>query len=392
MTARDHMAALPDQTRVLASFSKALDGRLMARDDVTNLLFQVNRYWTRMRVDSMLKAAGYSIKDRSIDYQLLLAWAFDEHDDYRASSTLSEVCGKKDRGPAAAASQSQIMHSEQDLTILSSPVQSESTKCQTSPSSIASPRHNESGIESSAGVSAWQPGDLVDRLVDDMGDIWTGAIIRATYPGDLYDIEYEDTDAVEQGVEGAELRRRQPAFLLDAEFWARTCEYICDGRTLSAVEQVERSARSAVVFEASTLWSVCYHCMLGKCGTRCALQSSVSSFEPAQVSRVAAECVRVAADPLQSPLSRQRRPWKERYAERYMDLQSELVREEHMMLSCEPFSLGGSPQSMLDGRLRFGADALRGSAFDPMLGRMVAEDGSDRGPVVIRRGRTWYSH
>lgn len=252
--------------------------------------------------------------------------------------------------------------------------------------------------------TGWQPGALVDRLVDDFADMWAGAVVQAAHPGDVYDIIYVDTGVMEASVDGDELRDRQVPFQLGREFWELIGSFVSDGVQLCAVEQVERTSHKALAPDEQVLWSVLYHCNFGPCGSRCTLKRSCCSDVPEAV-RIAAECARIAADPTLSPLRKQRMPWKKRYAERYMDTRLEAMTKEFGLTGCSAPSFLGDVESgkksspnhrshedRLDGRIRFGRDALRGSVFDPMLGKMVAEDGSSGNRVLVSRGKTWFAH
>lgn len=250
-------------------------------------------------------------------------------------------------------------------------------------------------------VTVWQPGALVDKLVDDFSGIWTGAVVQAVRPGNIYDILYVDTGVMEKHVDGEELRSRQTPFQLGYEFWEITSRFVGDGLLLCALEQVEKASRSAISHHVQALWSVLYHCNFGPCGTRCELQRT-ESLDVARAARIAPECARIAADSALSPLRRQRMPWKERYAERYMDTRLHGQDEDTSAFMSpsgggQHFGVSGGfirccRDENLDGRLRFGQNALRGSVYDAILGRMVSEDGGTGNRVLVSRGRTWYAY
>ncbi|CAE7362483.1 unnamed protein product [Symbiodinium natans] len=220
--------------------------------------------------------------------------------------------------------------------------------------------------------------------------MWIGAVIQAVHPGDLYDIVYVDTGALELNVEADELRRRCVPCPLGMELWELLCSFASNGTELCALSRVERAARAAAERDAQVLWSILYHSNFGRCGSRCGLerpgQADLMRARPA-----AAACRAVCADPAQSPLPRQRLPWKEKYAERFADLRRERLQQK-LLLPGAPVGTKGRSSQDLDGRLRFGKDALRGSVYDPMLGKMVSEDGGEHGKVFISRGRTTFAH
>eukprot|EP00929_Paragymnodinium_shiwhaense_P103970 TRINITY_DN67884_c0_g1_i1.p1 TRINITY_DN67884_c0_g1~~TRINITY_DN67884_c0_g1_i1.p1 ORF type:complete len:370 (-),score=56.29 TRINITY_DN67884_c0_g1_i1:105-1166(-) len=241
----------------------------------------------------------------------------------------------------------------------------------------------------------WHVGALVERVIDDVSDIWTGAVVTAV-DGDCYDIQYADTSATERGVEEDELRDRSPQMLFTAEMWSLTVACVRDAQTLCALECVETGARGASVRAARDVWSVAYHCKFGSCGTRCTLHHADEDGVDVDLAKQAApECARVAEDPDLSPLSSQRLPWKEKYAKRHLDglfakRRDELLLAGYMDDTETSLSPAGSPQ--LDGRLLFGRNALKGQVYDGMLGRMIAEDGGPANRVTICRGKTMYSH
>eukprot|EP00405_Crypthecodinium_cohnii_P001753 CAMPEP_0194748976 /NCGR_PEP_ID=MMETSP0323_2-20130528/3167_1 /TAXON_ID=2866 ORGANISM="Crypthecodinium cohnii, Strain Seligo" /NCGR_SAMPLE_ID=MMETSP0323_2 /ASSEMBLY_ACC=CAM_ASM_000346 /LENGTH=90 /DNA_ID=CAMNT_0039663705 /DNA_START=123 /DNA_END=395 /DNA_ORIENTATION=- len=56
---------------------------------------------------------------------------------------------------------------------------------------------------------SWPPSTAVDRLLDDVSDIWAAAVVVARKPHGRYDIQYTDaTGNIERDVEFSELRLR----------------------------------------------------------------------------------------------------------------------------------------------------------------------------------------
>eukprot|EP00928_Gymnodinium_smaydae_P004533 TRINITY_DN11535_c0_g2_i1.p1 TRINITY_DN11535_c0_g2~~TRINITY_DN11535_c0_g2_i1.p1 ORF type:complete len:379 (-),score=37.47 TRINITY_DN11535_c0_g2_i1:133-1269(-) len=264
-----------------------------------------------------------------------------------------------------------------------------------SPLMDASEPFCESALLTSNSFQRWEPGALVDRLVDDYAGIWTGAIVKAVRSGNLYDIVYVDTGVQEECVEWDELRDRKPPFQLGREFWVILCRFVLDGELLCALEQVERASFLAVSREAQALWSVLYHCRFGPCGTRCALERRhkrgvcLDEVDVQRAASVAPECARIANDINLSPLAKQRLPWKEKYKERYLDMMA--TESDALLAPASPTASSSTPTN-LDSRLNFGRNALRGSVYDGILGKMVSEDGCTGNRVLVSRGRTWYAH
>lgn len=210
-------------------------------------------------------------------------------------------------------------------------------------------------------LSQWRPGMQVDRLLDDVSDIWAGAVVRACHPGDLYDIVYLEDDILERDVEGDELRRRYVECDLPEEVWIRLGHYFDEPLTLCALESVAQQPGIAASQAAPAWWSAAYHHRFGRCGDACGFAKGA----PACRMRIGLQ------------------PWKERYRDRAAPL-----REERAIGS--PSAASG-PQDMmymkvhgrssesnsrkLDGRLRFGADAGKETYYDPRHGCQVSYDG-----------------
>eukprot|EP00413_Alexandrium_margalefii_P043800 CAMPEP_0204588686 /NCGR_PEP_ID=MMETSP0661-20131031/48757_1 /ASSEMBLY_ACC=CAM_ASM_000606 /TAXON_ID=109239 /ORGANISM="Alexandrium margalefi, Strain AMGDE01CS-322" /LENGTH=91 /DNA_ID=CAMNT_0051598517 /DNA_START=50 /DNA_END=325 /DNA_ORIENTATION=+ len=69
-----------------------------------------------------------------------------------------------------------------------------------------------SGAAAAASGTTWPAMTRVERILDDVSDIWTPAVVICHKPGGGYDIEYMD-QSVERDVNPYELRlrREQPA-------------------------------------------------------------------------------------------------------------------------------------------------------------------------------------
>eukprot|EP00439_Symbiodinium_sp_Y106_P012224 s5623_g1.t2 len=224
--------------------------------------------------------------------------------------------------------------------------------------------------ELSQPYSRWHVGDQVDRLVDDFADMWIGAVVQFVRPGGLYDIVYVDTGAVETNVEAEELRCRCVPCPLGSELWELLCTFASDGPELCAYSRVERVSRAAAERHGQVLWSILYHSNFGRCGSRCALERP-GEADLARARPAAAACRAVCADPAQSPLPRQRLPWKDKYAERFVDLRREQLLQKLLVPGPPAAAAGafGRRGQDLDGRLRFGKEALRGRV---LVARSVA--------------------
>lgn len=257
-----------------------------------------------------------------------------------------------------------------------------------------SPRSATSSHAANSGTkwSRWPVNAQVERLLDDVSDIWIGAIITVAYPGDVYDITYIDDGTLETDVDGCELRGR--SLSLPGDIWSRTCSFLSDPMVLCFVEESSTEARRTLVEYAEELWCVAYHCRFGRCGPLCPLPNKPHN-NPADVglaAQVAVDCAAKVADPWRA--ERQKRPWKVKFAERHQDDKKRALELECPALAAQLVAGDddGSPTgAFIDDRMRFGRNALRGMYFDQVLGQMVREDGGPESRVVISRGRTSYS-
>eukprot|EP00929_Paragymnodinium_shiwhaense_P103495 TRINITY_DN6703_c0_g1_i2.p1 TRINITY_DN6703_c0_g1~~TRINITY_DN6703_c0_g1_i2.p1 ORF type:complete len:155 (-),score=16.24 TRINITY_DN6703_c0_g1_i2:573-1037(-) len=120
----------------------------------------------------------------------------------------------------------------------------------------------------------WAVGDQVERLLDDMTDIWMGAVIVAAHEqgrsGSVeYDIRYADDGALEKNVESSELRRRTAPLDLPAEVWELTGACLLDKMDLCNFEAISRAPSVATTRHGSLWWCTAFHARFGRCGARC---------------------------------------------------------------------------------------------------------------------------
>lgn len=214
-------------------------------------------------------------------------------------------------------------------------------------------------------AAIWAKGAPVERLLDDVSDIWIGAVIQATCGDGIYDVQYLDDNSVEQGVQADELRtRRLDDSIFPDELWERAGSCLRSKEDLCAFQCIARGPRAAAVRWAEQWWCAAYHEAFGRCGAKCLYHR--------QENRVAGSLSCAAPAASSSPKARGR--WKERF----------IAKERLRITPAEP--LVSSPcnrniyaasglvvQSALDGRLRFGAGG-GDQYFDPRLGTMVPDD------------------
>lgn len=116
---------------------------------------------------------------------------------------------------------------------------------------------------------AWREGDLVERLLDDVSDIWAGATILGSTPDGLYTLAYADNGSIEHEVEGCELRERKMRMDLPIEAWVFVGACLVEKEDLCTFEAVARGTREAHRQHGQDWWCVSYHAHLGSCGPLC---------------------------------------------------------------------------------------------------------------------------
>mmetsp|Transcript_34137 Transcript_34137/g.98286 ORF Transcript_34137/g.98286 Transcript_34137/m.98286 type:complete len:227 (+) Transcript_34137:104-784(+) len=213
----------------------------------------------------------------------------------------------------------------------------------------------------------WPPGAMVERLLDDISDIWAGATVLAAYEGGLYDVQYADDQTVELGVEASELRRRTVEMDLPTEVWVRAGCCLSDKLDLCALDCLVRSAHVAAQHAEQAWWCVAFHERFGRCGCQCKFAPiAVAAYASAAAQQEAtARCLR-ATGASQS--------WKERYCARERQNAPCALEEVESAKNCA-FATSGKAVSYhnMDGRLRYGRNNVGDLFFDPRLGCMVAD-------------------
>jgi len=217
----------------------------------------------------------------------------------------------------------------------------------------------------------WAPGDLVERLLDDISDIWVGATVVAfrghdTEGNELYDVAYCDNGSIEQDVEGQDLRPRNLQLDMLPEVWECVGGCFREKQDLAALESLARNAQVASRKNASSWWSTAYHHRFGRCSPRCCFDR-VDGAEGSRMAETAiADCVAAAELGLTPP---ERLSWKVRY----QDLQK-LNEGDALCLDCpdSPTAPGDAAYSVSGKKVSFGS-SLGNMFFDPRLGHMVRE-------------------
>jgi len=208
-------------------------------------------------------------------------------------------------------------------------------------------------------------GDMVERLLDDVSDIWSGAVILIAHPGDLYDVEYVDDHTVERNIEAVELRARTQELNMPAEVWEQTGCYLQDREDLCAFECLARAAQVAAKRSADGWWRAAYHSKFGRCGGACDFKGESSEGSaPGKRMSPKLKCVVPASGP---------RSWKERFRAR--DHRSAPWEGEEAAWDNRAFTTTGQVlhYTQIDGRLRYGQTSSNDRYFDPRLGCMVSD-------------------
>lgn len=249
--------------------------------------------------------------------------------------------------------------------------------CPTSPAGVWSTREaeaaaaltNKAAEDARPPVVQWTPGDWVERLLDDISDIWTGAVVIAAHGGDIYDVEYADDNSVERGVEGSELRARKTRLDLPAEVWECVGGCLLGKADLCTFETVARAACAATKREGQRWWCVTYHDRFGRCGPRCLFRRSDGKTNMKVSRETVAECFDTAS---LGQTVVDRTPWKERYKEQER-LHAASLEYDRVESGPGDAAYSVSGKRVGDARSRYADDTTVGWYFDPRLGRMVKE-------------------
>merc|ERR1719215_2453988 len=168
---------------------------------------------------------------------------------------------------------------------------------------------------------AWRVGDQVERLLDDISDIWAAAVVCATCEPGLYDVRYIDNGSIEQGVESSEMRSRRTHVHLPDDVWERASAFSGNHGTLCAVEGLARGPRLAAVGQADVIWCAAYHYRFDRCSDVCCYErlnglAGILSARRAVETCVAAEETISAPSPTGKRRSC-KQTWKQKYMERF---------------------------------------------------------------------------
>lgn len=229
----------------------------------------------------------------------------------------------------------------------------------------------------------WPPGSKVERLLDDVSDIWTRATVLASHDGDLYDLEYLDDGTVECAVEGDELRHIVGgASDFPDDLWEHAGCYLGSKEDLAAFERIARAPREAAVQCAQEWWCAAYHANFGRCTAACRFQAVLDESGWRLAAQEMARCSAVAA--IDTKEKRALRvagwSWKARFQER--DRLQRLAKQVQANANAAKSGAGDARyftasglkvQGNLDGLLRFGGKRAD-HYFDPRLGFQVSSE------------------
>lgn len=163
----------------------------------------------------------------------------------------------------------------------------------------------------------WAAGCEVERILDDVSNIWIGAVVEAARENDSYCIRYTDNGSLEDGVESWELRARTPCIDIPAEAWACIGACLSESSTLCALEAVATLPFQVSRRETQSWWCTAYHLLFGKCGCTCTYERN-SGLGGTERARLAiADCLALRSVEVSGLMMR--RPWKERFAERSVE-------------------------------------------------------------------------
>jgi len=228
---------------------------------------------------------------------------------------------------------------------------------------------------SSPQVPCWPVGALVERLLDDISDIWVGAEVLRCNDDGLYDVTYSDNGSVERKVDGSEIRARKARLDLPPEVWTGIGQCFFQKRDLATFETITRSTRAVSLGEKQRWWCRAYHERFGRCGPRCSFERVKGPEGSAAASRAMLLCLAVGTT---GRTQVDKKLWKTRY----MD-QERLIDPVQLLetpgASAAPgdaaYGVSGrrARHANLDGRLRYGHNAHVGMYFDPRLGHMVRD-------------------
>lgn len=205
---------------------------------------------------------------------------------------------------------------------------------------------------------------LVERLLDDISDIWVGASIVEDDGDGLYTICYEDNGSLESEVCDQELRPRQMRLDFPAEVWSAIGHCTYGKVDLCSFEVLVKGAHDASKINSSIWWCVAYHDRFGRCGPRCEFERLPGRLGAELLSKVARSCTELAAKGLTAI---DRKSWKQRYVDH------ELWIETKGVFDNSPGSPGNAAYAISGRKVDYSGGPTAGMFFDPRLGKMVRE-------------------
>lgn len=214
----------------------------------------------------------------------------------------------------------------------------------------------------------WTVGEPVERLLDDISDIWAGAVIAAVQIAGSYDISYVDDGSVELGVEGCELRPRKARLDMPAEVWESVGGCLCECRDLCTFEQIAVASCHAMQQNVNYWWCTAFHERFGRCGARCRFDRVGGAFGAKAGTTTVKQCF---TDSTLGQTALDRTPWKTRFVEHQRLLDSAHRVSENVdkhLPGDKAYSVSGQKVSHADVNV-----SNIGFFFDPRLGRMVRE-------------------
>jgi len=211
----------------------------------------------------------------------------------------------------------------------------------------------------------WRPGELVERLLDDISDIWAGASVVASTPTG-YLVRYDDDGSLEHDVDGQELRPRQACLDLPVDVWISIGTCMDTAEDLCSFEVITLASCQAMRRHSQTWWCCAYHHRFGRCGPRCTFEKVVSMEARRAMSVAIQKCLLTAAEGL---TTMDRKPWKDRFVE-----QEKLFRSQQRVApSLGPSDAAAYGAYTVSGQRIGQKTPHAGFFYDGRLGRMVRD-------------------
>eukprot|EP00747_Dinoflagellata_sp_TGD_P186181 gnl/TRDRNA2_/TRDRNA2_43080_c0_seq1.p1 gnl/TRDRNA2_/TRDRNA2_43080_c0~~gnl/TRDRNA2_/TRDRNA2_43080_c0_seq1.p1 ORF type:complete len:283 (-),score=36.02 gnl/TRDRNA2_/TRDRNA2_43080_c0_seq1:92-880(-) len=233
-------------------------------------------------------------------------------------------------------------------------------------------------------------GGMLERCLDDFCQIWATARVLRSWSVDgtrthMYDLEYVDDGAVEEGVEASETRLPtsptrsdfaghsfddSAVGMLPVVVWQAVASCLADRRSLLVLETLARELRADagdINGHLNILWWRLYHLNFGQCCHRCCYQPQCADEGmPAHeyLSATAVVCTTFQA-------AQDKFAWKAHYARRYQSSWSQQDRSPSQYTEDDApiFAASGAEVS------RRQNSNTKGLAYDPRVGGLVRCDG-----------------